>query len=301
VTEPVRSGTVVIVGRPNAGKSTLLNRLVGRKVSIASRRPQTTWHRILGVRNQPGGQLVFVDTPGLHRRKGSSLSQVLNRAARASLAGVDACVCVITPAGWAREDLEVLDLLRKVELPCVLAINKIDRMSDKSALLPLMKDSAERYPFVEIVPVSARTGNGVDELADALLPHLPEGPPGFPEDMHTDRGPRFMAAELIREQLFRRLGDELPYSSAVEIERFEPGSERTEIAAVIWVERSGQKAIMIGADGAQMKQIGIHARKELERMLGQPVHLKLWVKVREGWSRRAEDLRRFGYEEDHWY
>lgn len=298
MTEPFRTGFVTLLGRPNVGKSTLLNRLVGQKVSITSPRPQTTRHRILGIRTDAASQVVFVDTPGLHHAQQRVMGQAMHRAAVGSLEGVDLVLLLIGASGWTEGDEFALRQLRNQACPVILVINKIDRVKDKARLLPLLQRSSEKYPFVEIVPVSAQKGDNLDALEHAILRHLPEGAPGFPADQITDRGDRFTAAEFIREQLFRRLQQEIPYSLAVEIQQWQRTPALLRVEAVIWVEKAGQKAIVIGKDGAGLKAIGQRARLEMERRFGCKVYLGLWVKVRAGWADNVTALRALGYLEE---
>jgi GTP-binding protein Era len=291
-----RCGFVAIIGRPNAGKSTLLNRLVGQKVSITSRRPQTTRDRVLGIRSLPQAQLVYVDTPGIHRAEGGrELSRIMNRAARGSLEGVDVLLLVITADGWRPEDEPALALARRATCPVILVINKIDRLERRDRVLPLIEESKQRMAFAEIVPVSARTGDNVPELERLLVPRLPQQPACFDVEQVTDRSERFLAAEFVREQIYRGIGEEVPYSVAVEVSEFREEPKHLHIEAVIWVEKEGQKAILIGKGGEQLKQIGRAARLEMQKAFGRKVWLGLWVKVREGWADDARALRSLGY------
>ncbi len=293
-----RCGMVTLVGRPNVGKSTLLNRLVGTKVSITSPRPQTTRHRLLGIKTDAAAQIIYVDTPGLHPAQGSRLGQHMNRAARGSLEGVDVVLLVITADGWTAADEYPLTLVAGLALPVVLVINKIDLLKDRGRLLPLIEASAARFGFAEIVPVAARRGDNVDTLERALIKYLPAQPPIYPADQLTDRSERFLASELVREQVFRSFGQEVPYAVAVQIEKFQRTKSALHIAATLWVEKEGQKAILIGAGGAQMKTVGTRARLAMQKTFGGKVHLELWVKVRERWSDDERALRTLGYEGD---
>jgi GTP-binding protein Era len=294
-----RSGFVVIIGRPNAGKSTLLNRLVGQKVSITSQRAQTTRHRILGIRTTPQAQIIYVDTPGLHRGESDKqLSRLMNREARASLEGVDAVVLVMTADGWTERDEPVLDLARQASCPVILAINKVDRLKNRERLLPLIEMMRQRHAFAEIVPLSAQDGDNVPVLENILLRLLPEHPAYFEAEQITDRSERFQAAEFVREQVFRSFGEEVPYAVAVEITAFRDEPKHQHIDAVIWVEKEGQKAILIGKGGASLKEIGRRARLEMQKAFGRKVYLGLWVKVREGWSNDARALKSLGYNEE---
>ncbi|MDR2876720.1 MAG: GTPase Era [Chromatiales bacterium] len=293
----MRSGYIAIVGRPNVGKSTLLNRLVGQKISITSPKPQTTRHRILGISSKPDAQLVYIDTPGLHRGGKRIMNQVMNRAASGVLDEADVVVFVVEAPVWKEEDEHVLNLLKATSVPIVLAINKVDRLEDKARLLPYIEELRGRHDFAAMVPISAVKGTQVTELEDVLTGLLPEAPALFPEDQVTDRSERFLAAELVREQLMRKLGQEVPYAIAVQIENYKEEAGLISIAALIWVEREGHKAIVIGRGGSMLKQVGSDARKALEHMLGTKVFLQLWVKVKENWSDDERALRGLGYEE----
>lgn len=290
-----RVGYVTLAGRPNVGKSTLLNRLVGMKVSIVSRRPQTTRHRILGILTEPDAQLVFVDTPGFQTRHGSELNRLMNRTLRQSLRDVDAVVLVVEATGIRAEDRKILGLIPE-DMPVVLAINKTDLLKDRKALLPLIEEAAQLRSFAAIVPVSAERGSQVPELVQALKPLLPEGEPAFDADAVTDRPERFLAAELIREKLFQTLGAELPYSTTVIIDSFAEQDSLRRIQASILVDKDSQKAIVIGAGGAKLKTIGTRARKEMEALFEGKVHLELWVRVKRGWADDARALKTLGYE-----
>ncbi len=292
------SGLVTIVGRPNVGKSTLLNRLVGAKVSITSPRAQTTRHRLLGIKTTATAQFVYVDTPGLHPAKGSRLGHYMNRAARASLEGVDAVLLVITAGGWTGADDDVLSLVAGHKLPVVLVINMVDQLEDRTALLPLIEASAKKFAFAEVVPVSARRGDNVDALERAVAKYLPMQPPIYPEDQLTDRSERFLAAEFVREQVFRLFAQEVPYAVAVQVEKFRREKGVLHVAAAIWVEKEGQKPILIGKGGERIKEIGTRARVAMQKAFDSKVHLELWVKVREHWSDDARALQTLGYESD---
>jgi GTPase len=290
-----RAGFVAIIGRPNVGKSTLLNALVGGKVSITSRRPQTTRHHIVGIRTEPDAQIVFVDTPGFQTRHLNALNRVLNRAVTQSLKEVEAVLLVVEAARFGADDRQVLALVPK-ERPVLLVINKMDLLKDKRLLLPFIEKMASEFPFAELVPVSAQKGTQLGELADALRQYLPEGPPLFAKDEITDRNERFLAAELIREKLFRALGEELPYSAAVMVDRFEEEGNLRRIAASIVVDKPGHKAIVIGKDGAKLKAIASSARKDMEKLFGAKVFLEVWVRVKRGWADDERALKSLGYE-----
>lgn len=294
-----RCGSVAVIGRPNVGKSTLVNALVGAKVSIVSNRPQTTRHRLLGIATVEGGQLLLVDTPGLHRGEGrfkaSAMSRVMNRTARGAVEDVDAALMVVEAGRWDEEDTLVFNVLRDGGIPVVLAVNKVDRLKDKSALLPFLAQVSAGRDFAAIHPVSALKRKGLEALVGDLLKLVPEAPPVYAEDEITDRSQRFLAGELVREQLMRQLGDELPYATTVEIERFAEDGELLRIGAVVWVEREGQKPIVIGKGGARLREIGSKARQHMERLFGRKVFLETWVRVREGWSDDEAALKAFGY------
>jgi GTP-binding protein Era len=295
--EHFRSGFVVIIGRPNVGKSTLLNRLVGQKVSITSQRAQTTRHRILGIHNTAQAQIIYVDTPGLHRGDSDKqLSRHMNREARSSLEGVDAVVLVMASDGWTERDEPALELVRDASCPVILAINKVDRLKKRERLLPLIEAMQQRHTFAEIVPLSAQDGDNVPALEKILLRLLPVHPAYFDAEQITDRSDRFQAAEFLREQVFRSFGEEVPYAVAVEITEFREEPKHQHIDAVIWVEKEGQKAILIGKGGASLKEIGKRARLEMQKAFGRKVYLGLWVKVREGWSNDLRALKSLGYD-----
>ncbi|WP_020650158.1 GTPase Era [Solimonas variicoloris] len=290
----LHSGIVSIVGRPNVGKSSLLNALVGRKVSIVSHKPQTTRHRIQGVVNRDAGQIVFVDTPGLHRRETRKLNRVMNEQAAASLYDVDLIVLVVEAGRWTDEDEAVLKRLDGVEAPVGLVVNKVDRIEDKAALLPELQKLSALRDFAFVVPLSALKRNNVDALLGELFQRLPDGPPLYPEDQIVGYDDAFLVSEIVREKLTRNLHQELPYSLTVGVEQYEREGRLDRIEAVIWVEREGQKKIVIGEDGETLKQVGTSARRELERLLGRKVFLKLWCRVRENWSDDLKALKQFG-------
>ncbi len=292
-----RCGFVAIVGRPNVGKSTLVNRLIGQKLSITSRRPQTTRHAILGIHTVGDAQAILIDTPGLHNRRKGALNRYLNRTAAASLADVDVVVLVVDRLQWTDEDEAVLERLHDHRAPVLLAINKVDLLSDKGVLLPRMEALAASGRYTEIIPLSAHTGGNVAALEKRLIELLPEGEHMFAEDQYTDRSERFLAAEVVREKLTRQLDQELPYILSVEVERFQRGKKLLTIDAVIWVERASQKAIVIGRGGEGLKRVGSRARKDLERKFGQQVLLHLWVRVKERWTDDEQALQRLGYVE----
>ena len=298
-TEPARfrCGFAAIIGRPNVGKSTLLNRIIGQKITITSPRPQTTRYKILGIKTLPQGQIVYVDTPGLHRGGKSAINRYMNRTAKSALSDVDGVIWVIEALRWTEGEADILAALSKVTAPVILVVNKVDKVDDKSALLPFIQEIAQKREFVAIVPLSARSGDNVDHLEAAVLALLPEGVALFPEDQVTDRSERFLAAELIREKLMRRLGEELPYAVTVQIEQFSEQNDVLHIHAVIWVEKESQKAIVIGKGGAVLKEIGRRARESMEQIFGAKVFLKTWVRVKESWSEDDRLLRQLGYDD----
>jgi GTP-binding protein Era len=290
-----RSGYAALVGRPNVGKSTLLNRLLGQKIAITSHKPQTTRHRVLGIRSQQDGQIVFVDTPGIHDRGGKAMNRYLNRTAHSALLDVNVAVFVVQALAWTEEDQQVLGAIERAAVPAIAAVNKVDLVSPKEQILPFLKTLSERHPFVDVVPVSARDGGNVEELVGSVLRQLPEGEAIFPDDQITDRSERFFAAELLREQLIRRYHRELPYSVTVEIERFEEVEGRYIIGAVIWVERDSQRAILLGKGGEAMKQTAMAARKAMNDFFQTRVHLEVWIKVKKSWSSDEASLISLGY------
>lgn len=292
-----RSGYVAIVGRPNVGKSTLLNRILGQKISITSRKPQTTRHQILGVKTEGDSQVIYVDTPGLHKERKQALNRYMNRAAAGALRDVDLVVFVIERTSWNDEDELVLEKVRQVKCPVILVLNKVDQVSDKDQLLPHIKKLSEKMSFAEVLPVSAVHGENIEALEQVISERLPEGVHYFPADQVTDRSERFMAAELVREKIMRRLGDEIPYQVTVEIEEFKREEKLLRIRALILVERPGQKKIIIGKGGEQIKAIGRDARLDMEKLFDSKVMLSLWIKVKSGWSDSERALRSLGYED----
>jgi GTP-binding protein Era len=295
--EPHRAGFVALVGRPNVGKSTLLNALLERKLSIVSQKPQTTRNRILGVLHRPNFQIALVDTPGLHEGGNRQLNNMMNRTAAATLTEADVVGFVVEALRFTDEDEHVLARIKKSHLPAVLIVNKADRVTPRERLLPYIAEIAGRHTFVEVVPMSALKMQNVATLPDTLARHLPVSPPLFPAEQLTDRSERFQAAEIIREKLTQRLQQEIPYGLSVEIERMQDTEDgRLEIGAVIWVERPGQKGIVIGEGGALLKEIGQRARYDLNGLFGRRTHLELWVKVKENWADNVLALRSFGYE-----
>lgn len=298
-TEKTHCGFVAIVGRPNVGKSTLLNQLLGQKISITSRKAQTTRHRIVGIDTQGAYQAIYVDTPGLHIEEKRAINRLMNKAASSSIGDVELVVFVVEGTNWNDDDEMVLGKLKQARCPVILAINKVDCIKQKEMLLPHIQMLSEKMNFLQVVPISAENGTGVDEIARIVHDYLPEGTHHFPEDYVTDRSQRFMASEIIREKLMRFMGEELPYSVTVEIERFvvnEMGGY--DINAAILVEREGQKKMVIGAKGSKIKVIGTEARRDMEEMFDTKVHLELWVKVKSGWADDERALRSLGYTDD---
>ena len=292
-------GFIAIVGRPNVGKSTLLNELLGQKISITSRKPQTTRHRIMGIHTEGPYQAIYVDTPGLHMEEKRAINRLMNRAASSSIGDVELVIFVVEGTHWTPDDEMVVNKLRDIKAPVLLAINKIDNVTDKSKLLPHLQFLSEQMNFIDIVPMSAEKRINVDTIASIVRKRLPEAIHHFPEDYITDRSQRFMASEIIREKLMRFLGEELPYSVTVEIERF-VSNERGgyDINGLILVEREGQKKMVIGNKGSKIKTIGIESRQDMENMFEAKVHLELWVKVKSGWADDERALRSLGYTDD---
>ena len=291
-------GYIALVGRPNVGKSTLLNRVLGQKISITSRRPQTTRHRVLGIKSLPTAQLIYVDTPGIHDFNGRAMNRHMNRTASSVLQDVDVVVFLVDGLHWMADDDLVLKKLGEITSPVILAVNKIDLIGNRDELLPALQALSEKYPFEQIIPISAGKGDNVGELEAVIERLLPQAPPLFPADQITDRPVRFLAAELVREKLFRKLGKELPYGLTVEIEQFKSDANITHIHALIWVERNSQKYIVIGRQGRVLKEVGIEARRDIEELIDGKVNLKLWVKVKEGWADDERALHSLGYTHD---
>jgi GTPase len=290
-----RCGYVALVGRPNVGKSTLLNHLLGQKISITSRKPQTTRHRLLGIQTKGQTQIIYVDTPGLHKSEPKAINRYMNKTASQAIRDVDVIVFVVDRLRWTDEDQWVLDKLHGIDRPVLLALNKIDLLEDKGQLLPALQDFQEKFPFADIFPLSALRGHNLNELEIAIGKLLPENPHFFPEDQITDRSERFLAAELVREKVMRQLGEEVPYEITVEVETFKREGKILHIDALILVERDGQKKIVIGTGGERIRQIGSEARKDMEKLFDNKIMLKLWVKVKSGWSDDERALRSLGY------
>lgn len=293
-----RSGYVAIVGRPNVGKSTLLNRLLKQKISITSKKPQTTRHRILGIETDNDTQVVYVDTPGLHVDEARAINRLMNRAASSSIKEVDVNLFVVDGTLWNDDDELALKYIKQSNLPTILFVNKIDNVKNKEILLPHLQLIASKHDFVEVIPGSAEKGDNVELLKEKIFGLMPQGDFFFPEDYVTDRSQRFLAAEILREKIMRHSGNEIPYSVTVEIEKFEYDEKGTaHIHGLILVERKGQKAIVIGNKGERLKVIGRDARQDMERLFDCKVFLQTWVKVKDGWADDERALRSLGYDE----
>lgn len=300
ISENQHCGFIAIVGRPNVGKSTLLNNILGQKISITSRKPQTTRHRIMGVDTQGDYQAIFVDTPGLHIEEKRAINRLMNRAASSSLSDVNLVFFVVDGTHWTADDEMVLNKLRNAKFPVVLCINKVDVVADRNDVMKHMSDISSLMDFVDIVPISAKLGKNVDVLRKHVRDFLPKATHHFPEEYVTDRSQRFMASEIVREKLMRFTGEELPYSVTVEIERFDynPDTDGFHINALILVERTGQKKMVIGKGGDKIKTIGREARLDMEELFGRKVYLETWVKVKSGWADDERALRSLGYIDD---
>jgi GTP-binding protein Era len=291
-----RCGFVAVVGRPNVGKSTLINALMGTKVSIVTAKPQTTRHRILAVHTTAETQIIFVDTPGLHRKAGKAMNRMMNRTAASALADADLVLFMSEAGRWTEEDGDVLQRIHSVSAPVIAVLNKVDLVKPKEKLLEIISETTGRHAFADIIPVSAKKNDNLATLLSLIPGYLPESPQLFPEDMQTDRSVEFHAAETIREKLTLSLHQEIPYGLTVQIERFETQENRTTINAIIWVERDSQKGIVVGKGGSVLKRVGKEARLELKKQLQRPVHLELWVKVKDNWADSEKDLLSLGYE-----
>jgi len=291
-----RCGFVAVVGRPNVGKSTLINAIIGSKVSIVTPKPQTTRHRILGVHVIDDCQIVFVDTPGLHRRAAKTMNRMMNRTAASALADADVILFVSEANRWTVEDQDVLGRLKDSQTPVIALLNKIDKVHPKGELLSVLAEMSGRHAFVEVIPISAKLNDNLDKLVRLIPAYLPESPALFPDEMITDRSESFQIAELIREKLTLLLRQEVPYGLTVQIEQLDKEAEGVSIDAVIWVERDSQKGIVVGKGGKVLKKVGRQARLELKGRLGVPVHLALWVKVKDNWADSEKDLLHLGYE-----
>ena len=300
MSENTRCGYIAIVGRPNVGKSTLLNHILGQKLSITSRRPQTTRHQVLGIKTEGDVQTVYVDTPGMHKIQKKAINRYMNKAASSALAGIDGIVFVVDRLSWTDEDQMVLEKVKSARCPVILAVNKVDKISDKSKLMPHLQTLQEKMEFKAIVPISAQHGHNLSDLEEMISEMMPYSAHHFPEDQLTDRSSRFLSAELVREKIMRQLGDELPYEITVEIEEFKhemrPKGPLLTISALVLVERDTQKAIVIGDRGARLKKIGQEARKDMEQLFDSKVMLNIWVKVKAGWSDDERALKSLGYD-----
>ncbi len=292
-----QAGYIAIVGRPNVGKSTLLNALLGQKISITSPKPQTTRHNLLGIKTLEKQQLIFVDTPGLQVSPQKALNRMMNKNALGVVQDVDVIVFVVEGMQWRDEDDWVLNRFKSTQIPVILVVNKVDKISPRERLLPFLQQMAQKYNFAAICPLSAKDQDNLDALEQEIVKHLPENDFIFSEDQLTDKSERFLVAELIREKLMLLLGEELPYQTTVEIEQFVDEDKVTKISGLIWVERDGQKAIVIGKNGAMLKKVGSQARQDIEKLLDRKVFLQLWVKVKADWSDNDRALRQLGYSE----
>ncbi len=295
VTEDFRCGYIAIVGRPNVGKSTLMNKLIGAKISITSRKAQTTRHRITGIQTRDNAQFVYIDTPGFQTRHNNALNKTLNRTVSNTLVSCDVVLFVVEAGSFDTADQQVLEQIPKV-VPVILVINKADKIKDKALLMPFAQKVAGQRDFAAIVPVSARQGFQLDQLESEIQTYLPNNAPIFSEDDITDRSEKFLATEIVREKVFRYVGDELPYTSTVVLEKFEQEGQLRRIFAAILVERDMHKAMVIGNKGARLKEISTTARLDMEKLFGGPVYLEIWVKVKSGWADNEAGLRAYGYE-----
>lgn len=291
----MKCGYVALIGRPNVGKSTLMNHLLKQKLSITSRKPQTTRHSILGINTTEAGQAIYVDTPGMHGDQKRALNRYLNRTADTTLQGVDVIVWLLDGLYWHEYDEVIFKKLEQAGLPVILAVNKIDKVTEKDAVLAFFAEAQQRFPFQQLVPISALKSTNLALLEGLIMELLPEQDWIYPEDQITDRPERFLVAEIIREKLTRRLGAELPYVMTVEIERYEEKPGITNIYAIIWVEKPSQKSMVIGKDGELLKSVGTDARRDIERLIDQKVYLQLWVKVKSGWSDSERALQSLGF------
>ncbi|KTC95763.1 GTPase Era [Legionella erythra] len=289
-------GYIALVGRPNVGKSTLLNRILQQKLSITSRKPQTTRHSILGIQTEGEYQSVYVDTPGIHQGAKKAMNRLMNKTANSVLRDVDVAVMVVDGTHWTDEDEHVLNLVRQAKVPCILAVNKVDKIADKDQLLPWMEQISQHYAFASIIPLSAKTGVQVEQLQQALKAFLPEGPHLFDDDQFTDRPIKFLCAELVREKIFRLCGQELPYSTTVDIESYKDEGHMVRIHALILVEKDNHKRIIIGEKGQKLKEIATAARLDMEKLLGKKVFLQCWCKVKSGWADDERILKQLGYD-----
>jgi GTPase len=295
MTKKMQCGTVALIGRPNVGKSTLLNQILGQKVSITARKPQTTRQRILGIKTQGQVQTIFVDTPGIHSNAPRALNRYMNRVAQTSMRSVDVIVFMVNVLKWDSEDDRILQRFQGLDCPVILVVNKVDKIADKALLLAYLQELSAKMNFAAIIPLSAKTGDNVANLTDLLTEYLPQSPHCYPPDCVSDRSERFLAAEIIREKIIRSLGQEVPFCTTVAIDSLQTTAKLIRLSATIWVERDGQKAIVIGKGGLRLKMIGKTARLELEKIFNQKVFLELWVKVKSGWSDDERALISLGY------
>ncbi len=293
-----RCGTIAIAGRPNVGKSTLLNRLIGQKLSITAHKPQTTRHAVLGINTRDETQFIYIDTPGIHGGGKRTLNRVLNKTASSATTGADVLLLVVQALTWTEDDQMAFEIVQRQERPWILVVNKVDRVTPKEKLLPWLQQLSVTEHAHAVIPLSASKGHNLDALQTQIEQLLPETDFIYDEDSFTDRSSRFLASELVREQLTRFLSQELPYSISVEIEQFEDSGKMLSVSAVIWVEKQSQKSIVIGKGGSGLKEMGSRARKEMQLMFDRKVHLNLWVKVKDGWSDDANMIRSLGYETD---
>ncbi|HSW69917.1 MAG TPA: GTPase Era [Gammaproteobacteria bacterium] len=291
-----RCGYVAIVGRPNVGKSTLLNALIGKKISIISPKPQTTRNQILGIKSIGETQIVYIDTPGLHDAEKRVMNRYMNRLASAVILDADVIVFIVDALRWLPDDELVLKKVSEANAPVILAINKIDKLNDKKEILPLIEKYKEKFDFAHIIPISAKRRENLDSLEETLVNMMPEGPHLFPDEQITDKNERFQVAEIIREKVIRATEQELPYSTTVVVEAMKDEGKLLEISAIIWVEREGQKPIVIGKNGERLKSIGTAARKEMVKLLGKKIFLRLWVKVKSDWTDDEKALGSLGFD-----
>lgn len=294
--ETIKSGYIAIVGRPNVGKSTLLNQLLGKKISITSPKPQTTRHQVLGIKTRESVQAVYIDTPGIHKTEKNAMNRYMNRLANSVIADADIVVFLIEAMHWVEEDELVLQRVKEAGRPVILAVNKVDLVKEKGLLLPFIERIKDKFNFVDIVPFSANQADSAAILESVIMNLLPEGPHLFPDDQITDKSEKFHIAELIREKLILATEQELPYSTTVEIERMEYTNKLLDISAIIWVEREGQKAIVIGKGGEKLKRIGTQARLDIEKYLGKKIFLRLWVKLKSDWTDSDRELKTLGFD-----
>jgi len=293
-----KCGYIAVLGRPNVGKSTLINRIIGQKLNITSRKPQTTRHNLLGIKTEENFQAVYVDTPGMHQSQKKAINRMMNRSAESVVYDVDVLVFVVDALVWNEEDEHALSRIEHVEAPVILALNKVDKIADKGKLLPFIEKVTAKRSFSDIVPIAALNGTGVDQLESLILDYLPENPPFYDEEQLTDKSERFLVAEIVREKIMRQTGKEIPYSVTIEIESFVEDENLITIHALILVERDSQKSIVIGHRGKRLKLVGSEARKDIESLLGKKVLLKLWVRVKQGWSDDERALNSLGYGPD---